>query len=153
MILKRLPEEVGRHEFRLHACSKRMPSHPPAQARRDAPFLKQPAGRENQEAYPSHPPTPTCQSSSLPTGYVEWFDRLRTKLESVFSRRLWSFEHDGVEIGFGHRMRESELPRSEPDVFLAGQLLEPDRPLRMQARAAESDVCAESVTVSRVQAR
>ena len=46
------------------------------------------AAREKQpEAYPSHPPTPNCQSSSFPMGYVEDCFDLRTPLEGCFSSR------------------------------------------------------------------
>jgi hypothetical protein len=45
------------------------------------------AGEKQPEAYPSQPPTPSCQSSSFPMGYVEdWFD-LRTRHEGRFSSR------------------------------------------------------------------
>jgi len=45
------------------------------------------AGEKQLEAYPSHPPTPSCQSSSFPMGYVEdWFG-LITPLEGCFSSR------------------------------------------------------------------
>jgi hypothetical protein len=46
------------------------------------------AAREKQpEVYPSHPPTPSCQSSSFPMGYVEDCFDLRTPLEGCFSSR------------------------------------------------------------------
>jgi len=45
------------------------------------------AGEKQPEAYPSHPPTPSCQSSSFPMGYVEDWCDLRTPLEGCFSRR------------------------------------------------------------------
>jgi hypothetical protein len=45
------------------------------------------AGEKQPEAYPSHPPTPSCQSSSFPMGYVEDCFDLRTLLEDCFSGR------------------------------------------------------------------
>jgi hypothetical protein len=45
------------------------------------------AGEKQPEAYPSHPPTPSCQSSSFPMGYVEDCFDLRTPLEGCFSSR------------------------------------------------------------------
>jgi hypothetical protein len=45
------------------------------------------AGEKQPEAYPSHPPTPRCQSSSFPMGYVEDCFDLRTPLEGCFSSR------------------------------------------------------------------
>ena len=45
------------------------------------------AGEKQSEAYPSHPPTPSCQSSSFPMGYVEDCFDLRTPLEGCFSSR------------------------------------------------------------------
>jgi hypothetical protein len=45
------------------------------------------AGEKQPEAYPSHPPTPSCQSSSFPMGYVEDCFDLRTLLEGCFSGR------------------------------------------------------------------
>ena len=52
-------------------------------------LLKQPAskaaGEKQPEAYPSQPPTPSCQSSSFPMGYVEDCFDLRTQLEGCFS--------------------------------------------------------------------
>ena len=45
------------------------------------------AGEKQPEAYPSHPPTPRCQSSSFPVGYVEDCFDLRTPLGGCFSSR------------------------------------------------------------------
>lgn len=45
------------------------------------------AGEKQLEAYPCHPPTPSCQSSSFPMGYVEDCFDLRTPLEGCFSSR------------------------------------------------------------------
>ena len=45
------------------------------------------AGEKQPEAYPSQPPTPSCQSSSFPLGYVEDCFDLRTPLEGCFSSR------------------------------------------------------------------
>jgi hypothetical protein len=45
------------------------------------------AGEKQPEAYPSHPPTPSCQNSSFPMGYVEDCFDLRTPLEGCFSSR------------------------------------------------------------------
>ena len=45
------------------------------------------AGEKQPEAYPSHPPTPSCRSSSFPMGYVEDCFDLRTPLEGCFSSR------------------------------------------------------------------
>jgi hypothetical protein len=45
------------------------------------------AGEKQPEAYPSHPPTPSCQSSSFPMGYVEGCFDLRTPLEGYFNSR------------------------------------------------------------------
>ena len=45
------------------------------------------AGEKQPEAYPFHPPTPSCQSSSFPMGYVEDCFNLRTPLEGCFSSR------------------------------------------------------------------
>ena len=45
------------------------------------------AGEKQPEAYTSHPPTPSCQSSSFPTGYVEDCFDLRPPLGSCFSSR------------------------------------------------------------------
>ena len=45
------------------------------------------AGEKQPEAYPSHPPTPSCQSSSFPVGYVEDCSDLRTPMEGCFSIR------------------------------------------------------------------
>ena len=45
------------------------------------------AGEKQPEAHPSHPPTPSCQSSSFPLGYVEDCFDLRTPLEGCFSSR------------------------------------------------------------------
>lgn len=45
------------------------------------------AGEKQPKAYPSHPPTPSCQSSSFPMGYVEDCFDLRTPLEGCFSSR------------------------------------------------------------------
>jgi hypothetical protein len=45
------------------------------------------AGEKQPEAYPSHPPTPSCQSSSFPMGYVEGCFDLRTPLEGCFNSR------------------------------------------------------------------
>jgi hypothetical protein len=45
------------------------------------------AGEKQPEAYPSHPPTPSCQSSSFPMEYVEDCFDLRTPLEGCFSSR------------------------------------------------------------------
>jgi hypothetical protein len=45
------------------------------------------AGEKQPEAYPSHPPTPSCQSSSFPMGYVEDCFDLRTPPEGCFSSR------------------------------------------------------------------
>ena len=45
------------------------------------------AGEKQPEAYPSHPPTPSCQSSSFPMGYVEDCFDLRTPLEGYFNSR------------------------------------------------------------------
>ena len=39
------------------------------------------------EAYPSHPATPSCRSSSFPMGYVEDRFDLRTRREGCFSSR------------------------------------------------------------------
>jgi hypothetical protein len=45
------------------------------------------AGEKQPGAYPSHPPTPSCQSSSFPMGYVEGCFDLRTPLEGCFNSR------------------------------------------------------------------
>ena len=45
------------------------------------------AWEKQPEAYPSQPPTPSCQSSSFPMGYVEDCFDLRTRLEGCFSSR------------------------------------------------------------------
>jgi hypothetical protein len=45
------------------------------------------AGEKQPEAYPSHPPTLSCQSSSFPVGYIENCFDLRTPLEGCFSSR------------------------------------------------------------------
>ena len=45
------------------------------------------AGEKQPEAYPSHPPTPSCQRSSFPMGYVEDCFGLRTPLEGCFNSR------------------------------------------------------------------
>ena len=45
------------------------------------------AGEKQPEAFPSHLPTPSCQSSSSPTGYVEDCFKLRTPLQGCFSSR------------------------------------------------------------------
>ena len=45
------------------------------------------AGEKQPEAYPSHPPTPSCQSSPLPMGYVKDCFELRTQLEGCFNSR------------------------------------------------------------------
>ena len=45
------------------------------------------AGKKQLEAYSSHPPAPSCQSSSFPMGYVEDCFDLRTPLEGCFSSR------------------------------------------------------------------
>jgi hypothetical protein len=45
------------------------------------------AGEKQPEAYPSHPPIPSCQSSSFPIRYVEDYFDLRTPLEGCFSSR------------------------------------------------------------------
>ena len=45
------------------------------------------AGEKQPEASPSHPPTPSCQSSSFPMGYVEGCFDLRTPLEGCFNSR------------------------------------------------------------------
>jgi len=45
------------------------------------------AGEKQPEAYPSQPPTPSCQSSSFPMGYVEDCFDLRTPLEGCFNSR------------------------------------------------------------------
>lgn len=54
-------------------------------------LVKQPAGKaageKLPEAYPSHPPTPSCRSSSFPLGYVEDCFDLRTPLVGCFSSR------------------------------------------------------------------
>ena len=50
-------------------------------------FQGKAAGEKQPEAYPSHPPTPSCQSSSFPMGYVEDCFDLRTPLEGCFSSR------------------------------------------------------------------
>lgn len=44
-------------------------------------------GEKQPEAYHSHPPTPSYQSSSSPRGYVEDCFDLRTPLEGCFSSR------------------------------------------------------------------
>ncbi len=49
------------------------------QLARNAAEEKQP------KAYPSHQPTPSCQSSSFPMGYAEDCSDLRTRLEGCFS--------------------------------------------------------------------
>ena len=43
------------------------------------------AGEKQPEAYPSHPPTPSCQSSSFPMGNVEDCFDLSTPLEGCFN--------------------------------------------------------------------
>jgi hypothetical protein len=43
------------------------------------------AGEKQPEAYPSQPPTPSCQSSSFPMRYVEDCFDLRTRLGGCFS--------------------------------------------------------------------
>ena len=45
------------------------------------------AGKKQPEAYPSQPPTPSCQSSSFPMEYVEDCFDLRTPLGGCFSTR------------------------------------------------------------------
>ena len=45
------------------------------------------AGEKQPEVYPSHPSTPSCQSSSFPMGYVEDCFDLRTPLEGCFNSR------------------------------------------------------------------
>jgi len=50
-------------------------------------FPSKAAGEKQPEAYPSHPPTPSCQSSSFPMGYVEVCFDLRTPPEGCFSSR------------------------------------------------------------------
>jgi hypothetical protein len=45
------------------------------------------AGEKQPEAYPSHPPTPSCQNSSFPLGYVEDCFDMRTPLEGCFISR------------------------------------------------------------------
>ena len=50
-------------------------------------FQGKAAGEKQPEAYPSHPPTPSCQSSSFPMGYVEDCFDLKTPLEGCFSSR------------------------------------------------------------------
>ena len=45
------------------------------------------AGEKQPEAYPSHPPTPSYQSSSFPMGYVEGCFDLGTPLEGCFNSR------------------------------------------------------------------
>ncbi len=50
-------------------------------------FPSKAAGEKQPEAYPSHPPTPSYQSSSFPLGYVEDCFDLRTPLEGCFSSR------------------------------------------------------------------
>lgn len=45
------------------------------------------AGEKQPEAYPSQPPTPSCQSSSFPMGDVEDYLDLRTPLAGCFSSR------------------------------------------------------------------
>jgi hypothetical protein len=45
------------------------------------------AGGKQPEVYPSPPPSPSCQSSSFPMGYVEDCFDMRTPLEGCFSSR------------------------------------------------------------------
>ena len=49
------------------------------------------------------------ETGGVPLGYVEDFDEPRTKLGSLFSRRLRPFEHNGVKIRLRHRVRETQL--------------------------------------------
>ncbi len=61
------------------------------------------AGEKQPEAYPSHPPTPSCQSSSFPMGYVEDCFEARTQLAGVFSIRY-------SETGMNCRIHAPKLP-------------------------------------------
>jgi hypothetical protein len=68
--------------------------HPPALSLPRQPlrprtrlFSAKASGEKQPEAYLSHPPTSTCQSSSFPMGYVEDSIDLRTPLEGCFSSR------------------------------------------------------------------
>ena len=61
-------------------------THPPRRVKTHLTTGKA-AGEEQPEAYPSHPPSPSCQSSSFPMGYVEDYFDLRSPLEGCFSSR------------------------------------------------------------------
>ena len=80
----------------------------------------------------------------LPIPHVVMIRATEDEAEERLQWRLRPFEHDGIKVRLGDRMRQPQLSVPEGDVLFAGQLLQSDRTFGMEPGAAQSDVAAES---------
>jgi len=84
-LVKQLPVLTRPTRRLLHPPALSLPRQPLCPRTRLVPCKA--TGEKQPEAYPSHPPTPSCQSSSFPMGSVEDCFDLRTPLEGCFNSR------------------------------------------------------------------